>query len=245
MMEQVSKNMGQRQRPYIIELVGLAGAGKTTLAHALSQSGENIHVDDDLALKKRAHMPIFAGSVPHLLPLVLRRDQRSSGFTWNEIKAMAYLKGWPPFLRQQNSANRTILLDHGPLFKMATLNAFGPEKLQSTRFDKWWQSTFKQWADALDMIVWLHAPQKMLLERINARNQRHAVKGKSELEAAQFLARYQTSYDQVLAKIELYGGPKIIRFDTSQVPIEHIVEEILATTSQYSYETTQTIERWR
>lgn len=227
MMEMVINKVGERERPYIIELVGLAGAGKTTLAGALSQSGENIHVDDDLELKKRAHMPIFAGSTPHLLPFVLQREQQSRRFTWNEIKAMAYLKGWPQYLRQQKSPQTTILLDHGPIFKMATLHAFGPAKLHNPRFNPWWQRTFEQWTATIDMIVWLYAPQKILVERINARNQRHAVKGKSKQEAAQFLERYQTSYEQVFAKLDRYSDPRRIQFDTSQVPIEQIVEEIL------------------
>ncbi len=175
-------------------------------------------------------MPIFVGNAPFLAPVFLRRCRSSRWFTWDEIKAMVYLKGWPRVLRRQASNNGTlILLDHGPIFKLATLNAFGPERLKSQGFEQWWHSMFEQWAFTLDMVIWLNAPDQILVERINARHQRHAVKGKSEREAYEFLMRYQTSYEQTLAKLTAYGRPTLLQFDTSRTSIEQIVDEVLAT----------------
>ncbi|MGH9878986.1 MAG: hypothetical protein ACRD5H_15255, partial [Nitrososphaerales archaeon] len=67
------------------------------------------------------------------------------------------------------------------------------------------------------------------VERINARNQRHAVKGKSELEASKFLARYRTSYENILTKLTAYGRFTLRQFDTTQESIEQIVDEVLVT----------------
>jgi hypothetical protein len=53
------------------------------------------------------------------------------------------------------------------------------------------------------------------------------VKGKSELEVAQFLARYRASYEQTLAKLAAHGGPALLQFDTGQTPMEEIVEKVL------------------
>jgi len=86
---------------------------------------------------------------------------------------------------------------------------------------------FEQWASTLDMVILLYAPNKILVERINARNQRHAVKSKPELEAIKFLIRYRTSYEQMLAKLSAYGAPTLLQFDTSQASIEQIVEQVL------------------
>jgi shikimate kinase len=228
MMEMLSNNAIQQKSPLIVELVGLAGAGKTTLSRALSQRDEKILVSADLELRKREHIPIFVGHAPFLLPVVLRPCPSSRWFTWDEIKAMVYLKGWPRVLRQQAMHTGTaILLDHGPIFKLATLNEFGPERLKSQGFEQWWHSTFEQWAFTLDIVIWLNAPDNILVERINARNQRHAVKGKSEIEAFKFLIRYQTSYEQILAKLTAYGRPTLLQFDTSQASIEQIVDEVL------------------
>src|SRR5574341_2597090 len=125
MMEMQSNNPIQQKRPLVVELVGLAGAGKTTLSRALSQRNEKFLVAADLELRKREHIPVFVGHVHFLLTVFLRRCRSGRWFTWDEIKAMVYLKGWPRVLRQQAGTNGTvILLDHGPVFKLATLNAF-------------------------------------------------------------------------------------------------------------------------
>lgn len=229
--DRMLKSNSRRQKsPLIVELVGLAGAGKTTLSRALSQRDEKILVAADLELRKREHIPIFVGQAPFLLPVLLRRCRSSRWFTWDEIKAMVYLKAWLRVLRQPASKQGTvILLDHGPIFKLATLNAFGPERLKNQVFEQWWHSLFERWAFTLDIVIRLNAPDNVLVERINARNQRHAVKGKSEHEAHDFLTRYQTSYEQILAKLTGYGRPTLIQFDTSQASIEQIVDEVLDT----------------
>jgi shikimate kinase len=226
----LSNNAINQKSPLIVELIGLAGAGKTTLSQALSQRDAKIWVAADLELRKREHIPIFVGHIPSLLPVFLRRCRSSRWFTWDEIKAMVYLKAWPHVLKQQAMQGGTaILLDHGPIFKLATLHAFGPERLKSQGFEQWWHRMFEQWAFTLDIVIWLNAPHKILVERINARNQRHAVKSKSEREAVNFLLGYQTSYEQVLAKLTACGGPTLLHFDTSQASIEQIVDEVLVT----------------
>ncbi len=211
----------------VVELVGLAGAGKTTLSKALSQQNEKIIVDDDLELKKREHIPIFITNAPSLLPFYLLRCRRSRYFTWDEIKAMVYLEGWPRVLKNEARGGNTILLDHGAVFKLATLNAFGPARLRSRNMMPWWKKMFAQWSRTLDIIVSLHAPHTTLVERINTRDQRHVVKGKTEKEAVGFLTSYQRSYDQIEEQLTAHGGPKQLQFDTSQASIEQIVEEVL------------------
>jgi thymidylate kinase len=226
----LTNNSIAEERSLIVEIIGPAGAGKTTLSRALSQHDEKIRLAADLELRKREHIPIFVSQAPFLLPVFLRQGLHSRWFTWNEIKAMVYLRGWPRVLRQQATCGGTaILLDHGPVFKLAMLSAFGPDRLKSKDFEKWWNNMFKQWASTLDMVIWLDAPDTNLVERINTRSQRHAVKGKSEQEASEFLARYRTAYEQILAKLTANKGPRSLQFDTSQASSEQIVDKVLAT----------------
>ena len=142
---------------------------------------------------------------------------------------MIYLQGWPHVLRQQAAGTDTaVLLDHGPIFKLATLNEFGPERLKSGAFECWWQEVYALWAFTLDMVVWLDAPETILIERINQRDQRHAIKGKPGLDASRFLERYRMAYEQVLAKLTAYRKPVFLHFNTHLVSIEQIAEEVLA-----------------
>ena len=228
-IETPRNNAPRRKSPLIVEIVGPAGAGKTTLSRILRRRNEKILEAADIELRKVGHLPIFAGHAPLMLPVFLRRCRPSRWFTWDEIKAIVYLKAWPRVLRRQASNNDTvILLDQGPVFRLATLHAFGPDRLKSPGFDRWWDSMFKQWAFTLDVVIWLDAPATVLVERINARDKRHAVRGKSELEAHQFLTRYRMSYEQVLAQLRAYREPTLLQFDTGHAPVEQIADEILA-----------------
>jgi shikimate kinase len=216
--------------PLIIELVGLAGSGKTTLSRALSRRSEKIQLGAEIELRKLKHIPVFVRNTPPLLPMILHRSRYSRWLTWEEIKYVVYLKGWPQVLGQQAAhGGKAILLDHGPVFKLATLNAFGPEYLKTEKVKAWWNNMFKQWASTVDIIIWLDAPDTILEQRINSRNQRHAVKGKTETEVLQFLACYRMSYEEILAKLMTEQGPVLFQFDTSQTSIEQVVDEVLLT----------------
>jgi shikimate kinase len=228
-MHMSDSNGIRKKRPLIVELAGLAGAGKTTLLEALADRDERIRVAGDLELRKRGHAPTVLRHIPYLLSVLLFRARSSGRFTWDDVKAIVYLKGWPRRLRKECFGSaEVVLLNHGPVFKLATLHAFGPATLRQPRFDRWWSGIFEQWENTLDMVVWLNAPEEMLLERINCRQKGHAIKGKPGLEARCFLARYQTSYEQVLARLTARGGPMIHPVDTSEAPIARTVNDLLA-----------------
>lgn len=223
-----STNRKKQNTPLVVELVGLAGSGKTTLAKCLGQYYKKILIGPELELRKFKNIPIFAAQAPSLMPILLQRCPSSRWFTWDEIKAMAYLNGWHRMLSQQSMSNiTTIILDHGPVFKLATLNAFGPERLKGQGVESWWDKMFEQWAQILDIVIWLEAPNAILRERINSRAQKHYVKEKSEPEVNRFLAKYRKSYEQILAKLKAHNGLSILKFDTNSTTLDQIVNNIL------------------
>jgi adenylate kinase family enzyme len=218
------------QRPFlIIELVGPAGAGKTTLSRVLTHRNPMIQIGSDIELRKTKYIPVILRNTVSLLPIFLKLIRNGRHFTWEEIKYLIYLAGWPEVLRQEAADGATaILLDHGPVFKLATLNEFGPKTLKTDQFANWWDRMFKQWASTLDMVIWLDAPDTILDKRINSRDQRHSVKGKGESEVVHFLARYRTSYEETLAKLRIAGATRLLQFDTSRTSIEQVADEILS-----------------
>lgn len=212
----------------VVELVGPTCSGKTTVTRALAQCTPQVEVAADIAMRRIEHLGMFVRSAPALLPTLLTRDRNSRWFTWEEIKSIMYVEAWPRVLEKQAANNDgVILLDQGPVFRLALLHAFGPAILGKLPADKWWNRMFKQWASYLDLIIWLDAPNPVLQRRINARDRWHIVKGKSEQEVSQFLDRYRVSYRHVLQQLSSNGGPKIIPFDTSQVSLKEVERTVL------------------
>lgn len=230
MNETLPKDAIARTQPLVVELIGPAGAGKTTLLRALTQGNQIFVKGPDLVVRRIENIPFFVGNALLLLLTFLRQHGNGRWFTWYEVKAMVYLKGWHRVLRRQASKEgRIVILDPGPVFKLARLRGFGPENMNSQGFEKWWAGMLKQWAATLDMVLWLDAPDAILVERVHGRNHWHRVKEKSEHEACQFLARYRASYEQVVAKLTANGGPTVLRFDTGQESTSQIVDRMLVT----------------
>ncbi len=216
-------------RPITVELAGPAGAGKSTLARKLSQLSDRITICPEISFRNLEQFPTLVRSIPLVISLFTTRITSSRRWTWDESKFLVYLKTWNRILQQQaDRSPRIILLDHGPIFKMATLHAFGPEWLRTASASAWWGDFFSQWAAWLDLIVWLDAPDNQLGTRINLRNHKHQVKGKTGSEVKQFLAIYRSSFQFVLSGLATFNGPKVIEFDSSQASPEVIAEGVMA-----------------
>jgi shikimate kinase len=215
--------------PMLMELVGPAAGGKTTLSTALNSLNGTFVPGDDISLRRIKYLPLFVRNALRLRPLLLARSPATRRFTWDEIKSMVYLQAWSRVLgRQGADAGAIVLVDQGPIFRLATLHEFAPETLRSPVAESWWRERFTEWAAILYRVIWLDAPDTILQERINARNRWHLVKGKSESEVHEFLVRYRRSYQYVLEKLAVNSEPKLLCFDTSRQSVQDILEKILA-----------------
>ncbi|MGI0024914.1 MAG: hypothetical protein ACREA4_07200 [Nitrososphaera sp.] len=142
---------------------------------------------------------------------------------------MVYLEAWLHALRQQaQDTNFITILDHGPIFRLASLAAFGPELTQSQLFKRWWNSVLDQWSGTLKTIIWLDAPDAVLLPRIRSRDCKHAIKGKSDEQARDFLVRYRTAYERIITRMTANGGPNVLCFDTSETAVDKLVRSVIA-----------------
>ena len=61
------------QRPFlIIELVGPAGAGKTTLSRVLTHRNPMIQIGSDIELRKTKYIQVILRNIVALLPIFLK-----------------------------------------------------------------------------------------------------------------------------------------------------------------------------
>ncbi len=220
----------RKKIPRVVEIIGPAGAGKTTIFNALSNYPERIRLANFPNVKRIADAPFFIQYGLQLVPILFRlywhagRKLSRREFAW-----MSILKGWSFVLdREVKKSSQVVVLDQGPVYLLAEMMEFGTKYQKSEYAEKFWQKIFNQWADTLNLIVWLDAEDNMLMKRIQTREKGHMVKLEPAPKVFDFLQRYRRAYDYVISMMEINpSGPRILRFDTGIQRSEEIINCLL------------------
>jgi len=192
----------------IAEIVGPAGAGKTTILHALAQRSSAI--GDSYALPLRQIIPSFLWHTVQSLPSHIPGRRNKQRLSQDSLMTMAYLERLRRIISRSNThESEVIFFDQGPLYSLTYLRGFGFEGIRSQSLDQWWEK--------------MH----VLLSRINIRRKWHRAREMSRPEAREFLARYRRTYEQVIDGITSQGHTRVIRLHTDQESIEQVVSRIL------------------
>jgi hypothetical protein len=220
-----------KSSPRIIELVGLAGAGKTTLTKTLGCCNDQIRVEQIPYYRRIRYLAFFARNTLLCLPMWFRFNLKGNGrrLTGQEFAAMVILSGWHRLLKRPGSdTGQVIVIDQGPVSMLTILWVDGPETLRSSPGKEWWIRTCKQWANALDELIWLDAANATLLERIRARDTWHKLKEEPDTEALECLGRYRETYGQVISLLTATNDDlKVLAFDTAREPLDGLVDNLL------------------
>jgi hypothetical protein len=197
----------------VVELAGPAGAGKTTVATALTRSlpGTRLGSPPGRLATARALLP----TVPVLLA---SRSLAAPGRWWSEpeLRSVGYLVAWQRRLAPPRPED-LLLLDHGPVFRLAMLVAGRPNALEDHAFGPWWRRTTAVLAGKLDAVVVLDAPTAELIGRIEARDRAHRVRGADRGDAERFVDQYRAAFETVLRIMSDQGTP-VVRVDTAAPP---------------------------
>jgi gluconate kinase len=214
-------------RSLIVELIGPAGSGKTTVAQMLQRRS-----DAQLAVlpyyRSARQVPFFAANSLGTLPTIARLDFQRPRLSRRQIAWMVILRGWHRQLLKQAAGGAGVLvLDHGPIFLLAGLQVLGPSPLTGNAARSWWAAMYRQWAAALDMVVWLDAPDPVLARRIRQRDQVHFVKDEPDVAIFEFLQQFRAAFYTVIEGLGAAGrGPPLLHLDTGRCSACEAVQQI-------------------
>lgn len=204
----------------VVELVGPAAAGKTSLRRALALRSAGAQTS--LHLRWPKFVPAAVGLTPTLL--AVHRPFR--GLLWKEMKRMVYVGTLRRALGRAAGA-RPVILDEGPIYMLARLRVFGEDRLGSPAFERWWREAVRQWAVALTLIVRLDAPDAVLIQRLRSRDQSHPLRGHGDEAISRFLQAYRDAYDAVIeALMAVDGAPQLLTFRTDEQPVDRIADVV-------------------
>jgi len=228
-----SKTDGKKKqtRPRILEIVGPAGAGKSTLYKSLSHYSNEIRLGNFPDVRNLSNAPFFIWyGLQTSLAFLRPPKPNSRKLTRREFAWLSILNGWPKLLRKElKTSNEVIILDQGPVYLLAELGLFGPDFLRSDRATPIWETNYLQWAATLDAIVWLDAPDECLIQRIRNREKDHVVKDQTDPVVFEFLGRYRKMYEHILSGLADHRRDlKVLYFDTGRKTTEEIASQILA-----------------
>lgn len=207
-------------RPLVVELVGLAGAGKSSIARAL------VELDPQIRARPRVSWWRHATSVPPLVPTFVNLHWPFRGVLVKEMKRILRLRALHR-LAEETKDCHILLFDEGPVYMLARILVFGGEKIQTRAFQQCWRRAIVRWAQTLSAIVWLEAPEHVLAARLRTRSE-HPFGDVGDQAVTALFRAYRDAFARVIAELTAAGGPQPWTVSTNRGSPALTAPELLA-----------------
>jgi hypothetical protein len=229
--------------PWIIELVGPAGAGKSELLTELGSSPLVIGVN---RFDKRSNGGMI---LRHAAPLVLRlirllithavallgaRRTEAAAAPRRTLRAgihgLLFLHLMRPRVFARRPGLRAVVLDEGPVFMLAKLEGLRRTQRLPEHFQAAIRREEDYWGSAMHAVVLLDAPDEVLIGRIRTRAKDHVVKRSTAVEMRTFLHEWRASIAAVCTRLAEEPGTRVVRYDSSTWSAAAMKDDLLRRT---------------
>lgn len=209
-------------RPFLVEIVGLPGSGKSTAVGALR--ARHPAIAPMPILRSGPHRALLARHLARTLATLAGRRALGRHWTRDGVVMMAYLTALPEALTGPGRPDAPVIVfDQGPLYTLSR------PSLRHERLRGWRDRAIERWRGLLDLVVWLDADDDILLARIDEREKVHRLKNAGDAPGRSALAADRAVLEDLLG--HLGGGisrPRLVRIDTGAKAPEEIASELLA-----------------
>lgn len=207
--------------PVLVELMGAPGAGKSTVFAELRAAEPALRPRPVLTRSRAA--PLLHADALRMLATLARTRTLDRSWTPNKLAMAAELRTLPRVLPHRPEGE-IVVFDQGPLYNLTR------DELAHPRLGPWWERTLARWERLLDYVVWLDAPDEVLVERIRTRPKAHRVKDAARADALRWVEADRALHGRVIARAEAaQGGPEVLRYDTGALSAAEVAADVLAT----------------
>lgn len=212
--------MSRDGEPVVLaELLGLPGAGKSTVARALAATGA---VTVRSRYRSWGQVPAYVRSAVRLAPTLATAARSES--SWRDGRRLLRLASSEGIVHRsrRDPEVTAFVFDQGPIFLLRQISdgsAAGSVAELRARY-------LRLWAETLDLVVVLDAPDDTLLGRIRSRDKGHQLKGIGPVEARRGLSAERRAQRDVLDEVAAAGPVRIRTIDTSNSGVDETVAAV-------------------
>jgi shikimate kinase len=220
--------------PQVIELIGPAGAGKTSLLRAVAGLAPGVRTG--LRLDRVRALPVVAWHAIALTPASLDMLFADPRWLWAGLRHLWRLRAFPSLLeRARGSGHQTILLDEGPVFSLGRLSVFQRAHEGSGWLARAWNAEVARWRESLTGVVLLDADNDVLAHRIRNRTKPHPVKNGSDRQIFAFLDGYRAAYRDIATRLHANGRVHVVELETTTRPFEEVAADIVTAMNAWGH----------
>jgi thymidylate kinase len=222
-VEPLTNMRAPSRRTLLVELVGPAGVGKSTLASGLRARQPERCAAFGLWGLPRRHL--FASAIV-LLPALAGAVLAGSRFRVAEVAQLVRLGALRRAVRSaERRGVRLIVLDEGPVFGLTWLSlchaADGDAERVALR-----TTALHEWASLLTAVVYLNADDPVLVQRIRTREKPHPVKDRPDEEINGFTARFRRAFEQVIAHMTSVAPVPVLSMRTDSRAAAELTQQV-------------------